>query len=176
MNNLSLVKKDNWVDTINSCINTRSKNTQIAYKNDLIQFVEIMGIDLLIATEKDYLKFFKELENRGYSYSSIARKITTLSVYLDYLVLVKQLTTNPIANIRRVTRLYRAMSKMPAVEINKEDVNRVIVKSGRHISIIIESFVNTGLRVSELIGIKKTDIKVNIPARKGARNGKKGIC
>jgi site-specific recombinase XerD len=120
-----------------------------------------MGMDLLTATERDYMNYFKELESMVFSYSSIARKISTLSTYLDYLVFAGQLKNNPITNIRKVTRLYRAVSLMPELDITVEDVNRVLVKGGRYISVIIETLVNTGIRVSELCNIKQSDVSLN---------------
>jgi integrase/recombinase XerD len=161
MDKLSPVNRDNWIETVNAGIDIRSKNTKEAYKKDLHQFVELTGMDLLTATETDYLRYFKELEARNYRYSTIARKITALSKYLDYLVIAKRLPHNPIDNIRKVSRLYRQMDRKVNVEVTISDIRKVIRRSRIGTTLIIQTLANTGIRISELIGIRKNDVKVN---------------
>lgn len=161
MDNLSPSNRDNWIETVNAGIDIRSKHTKLAYMNDLRQFVELMSKDLLSATEADYLVYFKELEARNYRYSTIARKITALSKYLDYLVIAKKLPYNPINNIRKVSRLYRTMDKRVNRDLTIDDVKKVMRRSRIGTALIIQTLANTGIRVSELISIHQKDVKVN---------------
>ncbi|MHC4183952.1 MAG: tyrosine-type recombinase/integrase [Planctomycetota bacterium] len=161
MGNLKLMKTNSWIDIVNASIDIKSQNTKLAYKRDLQQFVETMGVDLLSATESDFLMYFKNLEDRKYRYSTIARKITALSKYLDYLVIARKLDYNPINNIRKASRLYKNMDKRATVDIGIEDVRKVIRLSRVQTALIVQFLTNTGVRVSELIYIRNDDIKLN---------------
>ena len=161
MKDISIINKQNWLDIVNTCIDARSKNTKRAYQNDLLQFVNLTGKDLLSASEADYLQYFKALEDRNYKYSSINRKITALSKYLDYLVIAKKLSYNPINNIRKISQLYRNMDKKVNIDLTIEDVKKVIRFSRIQTALIIQTLSNSGIRISELVNIRKEDVKVN---------------
>ncbi len=161
MSKLKPMLSKSWVDIVNAGIDIKSQNTKQAYKQDLHQFVETSGVDLLSATESDFLRYFKNLEDRKYRYSTIARKITALSKFLDYLVIARKLDYNPINNIRKASRLYRNMDKRVNVDIGMKDVSKVIRFSKAQTALIVQFLTNTGVRVSELIKIRNDDVKIN---------------
>lgn len=141
-----------------------SSNTETSYEIDLYKFKEYID-----KNNKNYLKinyqtisdFIIELKKTGYNSTSINRIISTLRSFYRYLEKTKQIDNNPlklITNLKTEKRLpnyfkYDEFIKMLEVlEDNPLDIRN---------RLIIELFLSTGARISEITNIKISDIDIN---------------
>ena len=96
--------------------NERSKKTKAAYRSDMTQFVVFAGEDLLLKSLSGALveRWCAHLRQRGYSPTSMRRKMTVLKVFCSYWVRKGSLRESPFWRIKlsygRVEQLPRALS------------------------------------------------------------------
>lgn len=96
--------------------NERTKKTKAAYRADLAQFVVFAGEDLLLKSLSGALveRWCAHLRQRGYSPTSIRRKMVVLRVFCSYWVRKGSLRESPFWRVRlsygRVEQLPRALS------------------------------------------------------------------
>ena len=96
--------------------NERSKKTKAAYRCDLTQFVVFAGEDLLLKSFRGALveRWCAHLRQRGYSPTSIRRKMVVLRVFCSYWVRKGSLRESPFWRVKlsygRAEQLPRALS------------------------------------------------------------------
>ncbi len=141
-------------------------NTKLAAENDLSQFQQYLSDrykvdqpDLTLFTRSAVRGFLSTLLRRGISPRSIARKLSVLRTFAKYLVREDALDVNPtlaIASPKLDRRLpdYLSQTEMKAV-LSLPDVQ---TKDGLRDLVILELFYATGVRVTELAGLKTSDI------------------
>lgn len=143
-----------------------SNHTITAYKNDLLQFFSFLKKDHLLINDlelisfkiiRNYVAFLLESDIKA---RSVNRKISTLRSYFKFLVRMDYLSTNPMLKIIPP----KSVKKIP-VFIDQESMlallNEVSFEKGfigERDKLIIELFYVTGVRLSELINIKISDI------------------
>ena len=143
-----------------------SNHTITAYKNDLLQFFSFLKKDHLLINDlelisfkiiRNYVAFLLESDIKA---RSVNRKISTLRSYFKFLVRMDYLSTNPMLKIIPP----KSVKKIP-VFIDQESMlallNEVSFEKGfigERDKLIIELFYVTGIRLSELINIKISDI------------------
>lgn len=144
-----------------------SVNSILAYVNDLgklIQFIEIQGLNL---SPKDidskHLKHFLEwITELGISARSQARIISGIKAFYFYLLLTDKITKNPTELIES-PRLGR---KLPVV-LTIEEIDELLLAidvskpEGHRNRAIIETLYSCGLRVSELLELKISEMFFN---------------
>ncbi len=137
-----------------------SKNSILAYKADITEFFLFLGRD--VNPEKisrdDLLEFIINLNENQISNRSISRKISSLKSFFIYLLKLEKITENPVELIDSPQYL----KKLPNY-LSLEEVETMInlegnSPSGIRDSCIIELMYSSGLRVSELCGVKIGDI------------------
>jgi integrase/recombinase XerC len=145
----------------------RSGNTISCYIRDVVQFVawyrgkSEYGLDKLI--ELDGVEYKKYLQASNMSIVSINRKLASLNVFFRWML--KQGYINEEIRIEAVrnrdVRQYKGLEDKDLWKLRNE-----IHRHGNRMHIaMIEILIGTGIRVSELVGIRLQDIEIS--ERKG---------
>jgi integrase/recombinase XerD len=106
--------------------------------------------------------FVRELRSAGLSPRSVARAVATIRGFYRYLVLERQLPSNPSEDLRPP----KAWPALPAF-LSTEEVDRLIAQpdrstpAGLRDRAMIELLYATGMRVSELIAIRFADLHLD---------------
>lgn len=142
-----------------------SPHTVLAYRHDLDQFFgylsERYGVkEANEVTHAMVRSWLVELMGEGIVPRSINRKLTTLKSFFRYLVRNGLIGVNPMAKV-----ISPKTSKRLPVFIEKEKMELVFSGvdfgegyPGLRNRVIIELFYATGMRLSELVNLKDTDI------------------
>ncbi|MFN4235414.1 MAG: site-specific tyrosine recombinase/integron integrase [Bacteroidia bacterium] len=142
-----------------------SIHTVKAYQKDLEQFFQYLDnnyhISLPEQVESTYVRsWMAYLMQSGITPKAMNRKISTLRSFFTYLVKQQKLHKNPISKIVAPKIPKRLPSFVP--KNNMDDLFKNIHFSddykGKRDELIIDIFYSTGIRLSELINLKKTDI------------------
>ena len=142
-----------------------SPNTIFAYKSDLISFKDFCETDFNIQnlSEVEYpfiRSWIVNLVNQKISNRSINRKITSLNSFFKFLQKTHQIEINPLSKHKSLKSVNRLQIPFTLKEIN-EAINNVSENTDfRTIrnKLIIELLYSTGIRKSELINIKESDV------------------
>jgi site-specific recombinase XerD len=134
-----------------------SPATRKAYETDLSGFYKATGKDIPAATVLDITHYIKTLDQAGYKNATINRKLYSISKIFGLYKLAGLIDRNPIAELNQVKRITRATSKQINAQVTLDDLH-AIAHAGRT-AVIITTLAHTGLRISELIGIKHGDIE-----------------
>lgn len=139
-----------------------SKNTFLSYQKDLNQFVEFLERNNLFLdklTGDDLKKFVHHLYGLKLSASSIARKISTLKTFFGYLA-----RHCDIKNSAKELHIPKIEKRLPTY-LTQEEVSKLLAYSekdrtslGIRNSIMLYLLYSSGMRVSELINVKISDI------------------
>lgn len=141
-----------------------SNNSITAYETDIRKFVTYLEIAKLQVTPlnvtlqnlKDFIQWINEL---GLNARSQARIISGLKAFFKYLILEDIIETDP-SNLLESPRLGR---KLPEV-LSLVEIDRIIAAidlskpEGQRNKAIIETLYSCGLRVSELINLKISNL------------------
>lgn len=135
-----------------------SELTIKSYKEDLEEFMNINNLkEASNAKEEDIKNYFKYLYDTNKNSSTVSRKISTLKSYFKYLS-----RNYGKENIMNKFKLPKKSKKLPSF-VNYSDLEEIIELSsegefGERNRLIIEMLYATGVRVSELVNIKISDI------------------
>ncbi len=136
-------------------------------KDDDIQSLKVDLNDLDIFLLKNYLVYLYERQKievkktQKYSKKSISRKISTLKSFFKYLYKRKYISKNPASGVLLPKLPKRLPSYLTYQEIEKlleekEGINlRILDKA------VLELFYSTGIRLSELINLRLSDVDLN---------------
>lgn len=142
-----------------------SKHTLISYNTDLTQFFTFLDLeydvsDISEVSHQIIRSWISSMLDRGISSRSVNRKITTLKSFYKYLMREDKITENPTQKIispknAKKLPVFVEQSKMDELlsEIEFPDTFE-----GERDKLIIDMFYMTGMRLSELLGVKKEDI------------------
>jgi tyrosine recombinase XerC len=145
-----------------------SKHTITSYRNDLTSFLQFTAETEQIPTDKVEVSSISRLSIRlwlgklseeGLAKSSIARKVAALRSYFKYCFKRGYIDKNP-AHLLVVPKTNQTLPKTAT----KEDIERMMeavdisTTRGLQDRAILELFYSTGMRLSELSGLNKTDI------------------
>ncbi len=140
-----------------------SDNSLSSYHNDLNRyagFIETHGLTGLNEVSRSEVRiYFKFLFDLGLKQSSIARNFSAVKNLHKFLLFRKISEIDPTVNLDRP----KASKKLPVV-LNREEVERLIKapdindRLGVRDRTIIETLYATGIRVSELVNLKKRDL------------------
>lgn len=155
---------DSFIDYL-SLEKKYSTNTIFAYKSDLISFKDFCETDFNIQnlSEVEYpfiRSWIVYLVNQKISNRSINRKITSLNSFYKFLQKTHQIEINPLSKHKSLKSVNRLQIPFTLKEIN-EAINNVSENTDfRTIrnKLIIELLYSTGIRKSELINIKESDV------------------
>lgn len=139
-------------------IKKHSENTISSYQKDLLEFLEFNKNNLKI-TKDTVTNYLNWLYERNQSKNTIARKLTALRVFYNYLVKKNVCDVNYFTNIKNPRKKQNLPKFVKEIEIDKmfqvPDIGNPL---GQRNALILRMLYATGLRISELINIKCHDI------------------
>jgi integrase/recombinase XerD len=141
-----------------------SQNSVAAYINDINKLVDFLNNNYKkITPEKvklEYLKSFVEwLNNRGVSPRTQARTISGIKSFFKYLLIEGKITSDPTALLESP----KIGRKLPDV-LSMEEIDKLIdavdmeKSEGQRNKAMLETLYSCGLRVSELVNLKMTNL------------------
>ncbi len=141
-----------------------SKNTILAYRNDLIQylsFIEKRGLNINNVTSNDISDFLWELKNNNLKSSSIYRKTSCIVQFHKFLIVEDVTHNDPIELLTR-PKLYHKLPTVLTVEEVDKLLNFIPQKKVNDIrnKAMLELMYAAGLRVSEVINLKLEDLNL----------------
>ena len=157
-----------------------SEHTIKSYTTDLKQFTSFLSSEFQIIDEINEISFqiirtwIASLLEKGTNPRSVNRKISTLKTYFKFLIREGELVENPMMKVVAP----KSKKRLP-VFIEEDQIasllNEVQFEEGfvgQRNKLIIELFYVTGIRLSELINIKISDVDFNNQSIKvlGKRN------
>lgn len=125
--------------------------------------VSIADVDLSLVrdvTLTDIYSYMTYLSrDRGLNNASRARKVATIRSFYKYLTnKAKLLDTNPVQDLDS-PRMRRSLPKYLNLDESLELLDSVDGKNSTRDYCILTLFLNCGLRISELVGLNKTDVR-----------------
>lgn len=144
---------------LNQCENKRlSFHTLKAYRIDLTQFMSfIKDKDINKRELSLYIKYL----NDHYQPKTVKRKLACIHAFLEHMVFDEDLEYNPMTKVKykikedkRLPRIIH-QEQLQVIFYNLSHTNDKFIKRDKA---IIELFISTGIRVSELCHIHKEDI------------------
>ena len=162
-----------WLSNLRN-INGLSDNTLEAYKIDIIKFIYFLRNylgndpslnDLRKLTNNNFRGYLAEQKNLGISNISIARQISSLKSFFNYLIKIKKIDNSPILNLKgpkQKKSLPRPIIADLAIEVIKEAKNIDDEKwIGQRNQTILILLYGCGLRISEALNLNYSDITSN---------------
>ncbi len=144
-----------------------SENTLESYGRDVRKFLSFIEKNGISSVEEikynhilDFLSHFKE---QGFTATTIVRNIVSIKQFFKYLQMEKILKEDPTAHIRTP----KMKKSIPGV-ITLDDVEQILsapdesAPEGLRDTAMIEVLYATGIRVSELIGLKLNDVNFEL--------------
>lgn len=149
-----------FIEYLNS--RRRARATIVAYAKDveqLTQFLANMGKKVLNDITHDELEaFLKKLKSDNYTPKSISRKINSMKTFFRFLKASGTITVDPALEIEHPkyeVKPPRILSKLEYRAL------RDACRADSRMYAIVELFLQTGLRISELAALTLEDIKDN---------------
>jgi len=142
-----------------------SKNTVSSYKNDISSFLSWLNkkqINYQQVSGKNINEFISNLFNSGLKSSSINRKISSIKHFYLFLSKKKIIKYSPADEIETPKQ-----EKYLPVSMSEDEVERLLSSPNpnqiieRRDKAMIEILYATGMRISELVNLKLTDIDFN---------------
>jgi integrase/recombinase XerD len=176
-----------WRTTINEFLDylqterNASANTIMAYRNDLTQFADYLATHMPSDTTWTDINpevvsaYVAKLDEHKYTASTSARKIAALKTLFHWLGQRELVKDDPTAQVRspkvekraprllsedEVARLFDAASRMPAPRSLRDRA-------------LLEVIYSTGMRVSEAINLRLSDVDLDAATVKCAGRGKR---
>ncbi len=140
-----------------------SLNTASSYKADLnifFAFINQLNLKVEALEQTDINKFFQNQRERGFSDNTISRRLSTLKQFFKFLVKEGLFDQNPCEDIKNFKRTKKIPGYLSEVEIFKilscaSTVGKNKVEKARN-KALIETLYGSGMRVSELVSLKKS--------------------
>ena len=140
-------------------------NSLESYSRDLVllgRFAAGRGVEMTTLSRSELEAFVRDLMTAGYSPRSVARIVATVRGFYKFLVLDRKMTASPADDLR-APRAWRSLPKSLALD----DVDRLLgapdtsTARGIRDRALIELLYATGLRVSELVGLRVGDVNLD---------------
>ena len=142
-----------------------SKNTVSSYKNDISSFLSWLNkkqINYQQVSSKNINQFISNLFNSGLKSSSINRKISSIKHFYLFLSKKKIIKYSPVDEIETPKQ-----EKYLPISMSEDEVERLLSSPNsnriieRRDKAMIEILYATGMRISELVNLKLTDVDFN---------------
>ena len=140
-----------------------SLNTASSYRADLkifFMFIKDQNLYVETLTKDDINKFFQDQKERNFSDSTISRRLSTIKQFFKFLIKEGLLNRNPCEDIKN----FKKTKKIPGF-LSEEEVLRILNAAcsvgknkleKRRNKALIEILYASGMRVSELVSLKKS--------------------
>lgn len=144
-----------------------SKNTEVSYERDLrkmsqyLKWQEIETIKAVTATSLNSYVLY--LEQNGMKPATISRSIASMKAFFVYLYKTRQIDTDPAENLKAP----KIEKKLPSV-LSTEEMKRLLDQPAGNSpkelrdKAMLELLYATGIRVSELISLKLSDVNLQM--------------
>lgn len=148
-------------------IKQTSYNTEISYERDLNKMADYLakeGIsDLAAATETDLSKYVGYLRQNHFAASTISRSVASIRAFYQFLFKMHQIAKDPSEGLKP-PKVEKKTPEVLAVDEVDLLLRQPSVSSakGMRDKAMLELLYATGMRVSELIGLKVSDINLNL--------------
>lgn len=158
-----------------------SKHTCVAYKKDLDGFLTSMLIetmeDLVSVKHSSVRSWMQELSEEGNSNKTINRKISALRSFFKWLRKQGTIDGNPLQKIKAPKVEKRLPNFVKESQLKREEEVAILADDfeGKRDRLMIEMFYQTGIRLSELIGLKNEDVQAEHIKVLGKRNKERMI-
>ena len=163
------IKKDHLIESFLDSLYIEkglSQNTVQSYKNDITSFAfwvdESINLPLVRISKIDINKYIAQLFKNGLKSSSVNRKISTIKSFFIFLLKKKHILVSPVEDIEMIKQ-----EKYLPISMSEKEVELLLESPNLNSFIgirdraMIEMLYATGMRVSELINLKITDIDHN---------------
>ena len=144
-----------------------SNNTEMSYRRDLRKMNDYFAKknirDLSAISESDLSDYVKHLEKQKYSAATVSRNIASVKALCHFLVLKKKMAVDVSTGLKTP----KIEKKLPTIMSNAE-VNKLLMQpSGSSMKEIrdkamLELLYATGIRVSELISLRTSDVNMQM--------------
>lgn len=141
-----------------------SENTQFAYLHDtdlLFKFLETKkeGIPVQAVTFNDLSDFIGYIHQIGLGTWSQSRIVSGIKAFFKYLLIEQEIEVNP-AELLESPRLDRKLPEVLSIEEVEKMIDSIDLSEpqGERNKAILETLYACGLRVSELVGLKISDL------------------
>ena len=132
-----------------------SQNTLDAYRRDLECFSDVAGIDNINSVDRLMINtYIRSLREKKYAPTSIIRKVASLRGFFKWAASVGILEKNPASTLEQP----KVPQRLPKV-ITIKEVEEMLHNNLNPLQhVIMELLYSCGLRVSELVNLKISDI------------------
>jgi len=144
-----------------------SRNTIISYGEDLntyIDFLKGRGIDALSRVSRNHISdFMFSQKDKGISANSIARRLAAIKSFHRFLVrerILKQDTSSLVDSPKLWKRIPETLSLNEVDALLRQP--NVREKQGIRDRAVLETFYATGMRVSELVNLKRDNVNLDV--------------
>ncbi|MGB9664178.1 MAG: site-specific tyrosine recombinase/integron integrase [Ignavibacteria bacterium] len=152
-----------YLEYLNSC-RKYSENTLVSYQKDLNNFLAFLNenkiFELKRVSKRTIQKFMIYLSEKKLSPRSISRHLSTLRSFFNFLVFNDLLEINPTVGIQN-PKLSNHIVKF----LDEDNLNFKlnVLENDEEIFqnyVLLETLYSTGMRVSELCNLKKSDVDI----------------
>ena len=142
-----------------------SRNTLLSYERDINQLATYFkNIDkkMFDATEEDLQKYIVYLTTMGKSNATISRNVASMKAFYRYLLKNKLVEENIALNLAAPKVEKKELSILSVSEVEKllEQPSSKDLK-GQRDKAMLELLYATGIRVTELVSLTRSDVNVN---------------
>ncbi len=141
-----------------------SVHTVSAYRSDISQFEEFMSTQFEISETSDVgsihiRSWISDLMVQEISERSIHRKLSALNAWFRFLMKRKEIQINPAKGVtkpKRPSRLPETLQEQQGIDLYR--LNDTDSEEEKVNALMIQLFYETGIRLSEMMGLKQRDI------------------
>lgn len=148
-------------------VKNTSANTIMSYKRDLLKWDDFMGIqgitDIKEVEEQHLLIFIEYLEKKKFKAATISRNIASIKAFYHYLF-KEQLVEKDISEVLHAPKVEK---KLPEIMSMDDAIKLIEQPKGNKPKelrdrAMLELLYATGIRVSELIRLKTSDVNMQM--------------
>lgn len=143
-----------------------SPHTVNAYQTDIEQFVEYLSSQYALSSPDEanqaiVRSWLAKLVDEGLTSRSINRKLSALKAYYNHQLRLGEMKTNPASRVNTL----KIPKRLP-VSVSKAEIHSALYSQDEHETdfsirrdhLILELLYGTGIRLSELTGLKISDV------------------
>lgn len=141
-----------------------SLHTVTAYMKDIDQFYELCGIDsdkhVREVNHRVMRNYLVDLVEKGLENASVNRKLSSVKTFFRFLRQVNEININPAVKVKGLKRRKTLPQFVPEKHLWNSEIfeEEETVFEQNLIELIMELFYQTGIRLSELIELKSTNV------------------
>lgn len=140
-------------NTIKNYMNTLNQLNKYLMKKNVESITKENMIDF-----KDYLRIYEYRPGSKYNLNTINQKITAINIYFNWYEATYRAGGTSELNLKPI----RTQDKSHRESINEDDFKRLLRYADGEIKLFILTIANTGLRVSEVCNLRRSDLYQSI--------------